>query len=356
MLAVWIIAIQTMILTSGFNHRPQLLFPFNSITSYPPKFLERDSTSTHYSVQSRSWLHLERFTGISPIVNRRACRPIKTSVIRLTNSNVIGLRDDSYNCTHIENPVKVKRNASPFLMSIMAAMVGWMTAAVVFLTKSIIFGLNRGILAKLPYVLPIIAGTVMTCLIWLEPNIRKALILPLGSDDDPTKYPLMLRQLTLRWIGAIISMGGGAALGTAGMSAEIGMLLTYGLIFFMRRMYNFTSLNMKMLLLAASAAGAAANFNAPLTGVLYALEVTSKLISLPKTTDLEKNVESNFKFQLLLLAVAASFSALYIRSGYFSAPFKPSLDWGTGMGSSYNVFHTLSLYAVVGALSGKRLA
>jgi H+/Cl- antiporter ClcA len=244
----------------------------------------------------------------------------------------------------------VGNEATTLALSTISAVIGFLTASCVFYTKSIIFGVNRSTLTRFPHIMPIVAGASVMLLIKTEPNVKKPPKLWLGEEQSRDAYKVMWRQLLLRWIGAIISIGGGAALGTAGMSAEIGILITYLLLVVVRPTLQITPAQQRMLLLAASAAGAAANFNAPITGVIYALEVTSKLLPGSTSTSLEK--DDHKKKLLLLMTCATLFATLCIRSGYFVPPFKSSLDWGIGLGTDYNALQALVTYGVLGVLSG----
>lgn len=64
--------------------------------------------------------------------------------------------------------------------------------------------------------------------------------------------------------------------GIAGPAAEIGMVITY---FICQLLNTVTPVSELLpLLLAGAGAGLAANFNAPVSGALYSLEVTNQLI------------------------------------------------------------------------------
>jgi H+/Cl- antiporter ClcA len=97
--------------------------------------------------------------------------------------------------------------------------------------------------------------------------------------NDGGKSPsFSLRRQVLRFFGVAIAIGSGNALGMAGPMAEVGMTVAKTISLLAT---NFRStwresshaFMMDSLILAGSAAGFAANFDTPLAGVAFALEV-----------------------------------------------------------------------------------
>ncbi|MDR1948859.1 MAG: ClC family H(+)/Cl(-) exchange transporter [Spirochaetaceae bacterium] len=93
----------------------------------------------------------------------------------------------------------------------------------------------------------------------------------------------LARQLTLDWvpelplkiITGILGLGAGLSLGREGPSIQIGAYVGKGVLTVLRRPHR----ERQILIVSASAAGLAAAFNAPLSGVLFALEELSASFS-----------------------------------------------------------------------------
>jgi H+/Cl- antiporter ClcA len=77
-----------------------------------------------------------------------------------------------------------------------------------------------------------------------------------------------LPDLPLKFVTGVLGLGAGLSLGREGPSIQIGAYTGQGVLSFFRRNHQ----ERKYLVAAASAAGVAAAFNAPLAGVLFVLE------------------------------------------------------------------------------------
>eukprot|EP01036_Dinobryon_divergens_P025842 gene25842-34430_t len=160
----------------------------------------------------------------------------------------------------------------------------------------------------------------------LDLNTPIQFIYPSTSREDPsstnkTTIFSSLRQLT-RLLAVIISVGSGCSLGFTGPAAELGMSISHVLGYFLPeyaskdrssisyttsesgevtvvsaasassgsfKMYdevtsNYNANRKYYLLLAGAGAGVAANFNAPLTGAMYSIEI-SKLLFLSQSNN-----------------------------------------------------------------------
>ncbi|AEF85841.1 Cl- channel, voltage-gated family protein [Treponema primitia ZAS-2] len=112
------------------------------------------------------------------------------------------------------------------------------------------------------------------------------------------------RQLSLNWapelplklITGVLGLGAGLSLGREGPSIQIGAYVGMGILTLLRRPYG----ERKFLVTAASAAGIAAAFNAPLAGVLFVLE----------------ELQASFSPLLLACAMGAAMAADTV-AGYF---------------------------------------
>ncbi|MDR2490016.1 MAG: ClC family H(+)/Cl(-) exchange transporter [Spirochaetaceae bacterium] len=102
----------------------------------------------------------------------------------------------------------------------------------------------------------------------LRPNIKgsgipqiKGVLLRYVSFDWRTELPL-------KYAATLLALGAGLSLGREGPSVQIGAYVGMAVLTVFRRPYS----QRKRLLICASAAGLSAAFNAPLAGVLFALE------------------------------------------------------------------------------------
>ncbi len=114
-----------------------------------------------------------------------------------------------------------------------------------------------------------------------------------------------LKELILKFIGGILSIGCGLSLGREGPSVQMGA--TVGLGF--SRLFKRFHLEEKYLVTAGASAGLAAAFNAPLAGVIFALE----------------ELHRNFSPIILMCAMGASITADFVSSNFFGL--KPIFDF-----------------------------
>jgi H+/Cl- antiporter ClcA len=121
----------------------------------------------------------------------------------------------------------------------------------------------------------------------------------------PQVKGVLLRQMTMDWapelplklLTGVLGLGAGLSLGREGPSIQIGAYVGKGVLSIFRR----PNKERKFLLTAASAAGLAAAFNAPLAGVLFVLE----------------ELQSAFSPLLLACAMGASMAADAVASFFF---------------------------------------
>ena len=110
--------------------------------------------------------------------------------------------------------------------------------------------------------------------------------------DRLTKYELWVKLLA-----GIIGIGAGLSLGREGPSIQLGAVTAQGL----SRLLKRTRLEERYLLTSGASAGLAAAFNAPLAGVIFALE----------------ELHRNFSVVVLLPAMAAAMTATVISRFFF---------------------------------------
>ena len=97
-----------------------------------------------------------------------------------------------------------------------------------------------------------------------------------GGSGIPQIKGVILGVLRLRWlrvlwvklVGGIVGIGLGLSLGREGPSIQIGAVAAQG----MSRLFGRTRMEERYLITAGASAGLAAAFNAPLAGVMFALE------------------------------------------------------------------------------------
>lgn len=128
---------------------------------------------------------------------------------------------------------------------------------------------SGGILLNLGWFVVLLAAAL---LLWrlgvYEPNA--------GGSGIPQVKGVILGAIRMRWlrilwvklVGGIVGIGLGLSLGREGPSIQIGAVTAQGL----SRAFGRTRMEERYLITAGASAGLAAAFNAPLAGVMFALE------------------------------------------------------------------------------------
>jgi H+/Cl- antiporter ClcA len=143
----------------------------------------------------------------------------------------------------------------------------------------------------------IIIGYIVGLMVKHEPMI--------SGSGIPQVEGVLLRKLDMTWwrviigkfIGGILSIGSGLSLGREGPSVQLGAAVGQGF----SRVFKRVKIEEKYLITSGASAGLAAAFNAPLAGVMFALE----------------EVHKNFSPLVLLSSLSAALSADFIASGFF---------------------------------------
>ena len=143
----------------------------------------------------------------------------------------------------------------------------------------------------------IIIGYIVGLMVKHEPMI--------SGSGIPQVEGVLLRKLDMTWwrvilgkfIGGVLSIGSGLSLGREGPSVQLGAAVGQGF----SRVFKRVKIEEKYLITSGASAGLAAAFNAPLAGVMFALE----------------EVHKNFSPLVLLSALSAALSADFIASGFF---------------------------------------
>lgn len=104
-----------------------------------------------------------------------------------------------------------------------------------------------------------------------------------GGSGIPQVKGVLLRQLKMNWltvvigkfIGGVLAIGAGLSLGREGPSIQLGAAVGQGV----SRLLGRLRIEEKYLITSGASAGLAAAFNAPLAGVIFALEELHKSFS-----------------------------------------------------------------------------
>lgn len=154
-----------------------------------------------------------------------------------------------------------------------------------------------------PYFIPLWA--VILAAVGLITGIITKIEPMTGGSGIPQVEGVLLRKLKMNWwkvitgkfIGGVLAIGSGLSLGREGPSVQLGAAVGQGF----SKIFKRIKLEEKYLITSGASAGLAAAFNAPLAGVMFALE----------------EVHKNFSPLVLLSSLAAALSADYISSGFF---------------------------------------
>lgn len=154
------------------------------------------------------------------------------------------------------------------------------------------------------------------------PQIKGALLRRMRLDWLP--------ELPLKMLAGVLGMGFGLSLGREGPSVQIGAYIGKGVLGVARR----PIVERKYLITSGAAAGLAAAFNAPLAGVLFALEELHK----------------HFSPLLLACAMGASVAGDFVASHFFGL--KPAFDFHQIIPLPSTMLPWVALLGIVCAVAG----
>ena len=143
----------------------------------------------------------------------------------------------------------------------------------------------------------IVIGYIVGLMVKHEPMI--------SGSGIPQVEGVLLRKLDMTWwrvligkfFGGVLSIGSGLSLGREGPSVQLGAAVGQGF----SKVFKRIKIEEKYLITSGASAGLAAAFNAPLAGLMFALE----------------EVHKNFSPLILLSALASALSADFVVSGFF---------------------------------------
>jgi len=139
------------------------------------------------------------------------------------------------------------------------------------------------------------------------PEVLKAIALPHGK--------ITLRVVLVKLFASAISIGSGSSVGREGPSVQIGA----GVGSTVGRFFKLSETRVRNLVACGSAAGIAAVFNAPITGVMFALEIILRDFGTRAlSTVVVASVASSIVSQIFL----GSFPAFSIPSFHLQSPFE----------------------------------
>lgn len=142
-----------------------------------------------------------------------------------------------------------------------------------------------------------VLGFASSLLSRAEPYISGSGIPQISAELTGRIHTKWYRVLPLKLIGGFLSLGSGLTVGREGPSVQIGGSIGKGVACTMRRPVG----EQNYLMTGGAAAGLATAFNAPIAGVVFALE----------------ELHRNFSPRVLLCAMTAAFSADFISANIF---------------------------------------
>ena len=165
---------------------------------------------------------------------------------------------------------------------------------------AVVEGARRGVWAT-----PLVGGVFVSFLYMIRNDIS------VGAASIGTEDQFSLQRQLLRFLAVIVVVGTGNALALAGPAAEFGMTIARVLSGGATRQGGISKA--RPLILAGAAAGFSANFDAPLSATLYALEVAKKSIYGPPTLLAAADQVASSQKELNFLMLAAYASSVVVR-------------------------------------------
>ncbi|MCT8975419.1 ClC family H(+)/Cl(-) exchange transporter [Clostridium sp. CX1] len=211
-------------------------------------------------------------------------------------------RHNTYNTLHLWHNFRLKLVGEGIIVG---ALSGLLVVAyrlslqkIEMITKSIyLMQLEKTWLIPIWFVCLIIGACIVGAMVKKDPMI--------SGSGIPQVEGILLGLLTANWwkviirkfIGGVISIGAGLSLGREGPSIQLGASVGQGF----SKIFKRIKIEEKYLMTSGASAGLAAAFNAPLAGVIFALE----------------EIHKNFSPLVLISAASASITADFISKEFF---------------------------------------
>ena len=191
-------------------------------------------------------------------------------------------------------------------------------------------GRNNVLLIPLIFIVLILLGYIVAKQVKHEPMI--------SGSGIPQVEGILTRRLKMNWfsilynkfIGGLICLGVGLSVGREGPSVQMGACIGEGI----SHRFNKLDNEEKYLITSGASAGLSAAFNAPLSGVMFALEEAHK----------------NFSPLVLLSAMISSLVADFLSKKVFGI--NPSLRFNSMVSLPLKYYWTLIILGVVIGISG----
>lgn len=188
---------------------------------------------------------------------------------------------------------------------------------------------SKPILIPLWIIILIVIAYIVGLMVKKEPMI--------SGSGIPQVEGVLLRRLSMNWwrvilgkfIGGVLALGAGLSLGREGPSIQLGAAVGQGF----SKIFKRIKVEEKYLITSGASAGLAAAFNAPLAGVMFALE----------------EVHKNFSPLVLISAMSASLAADFVSKEFLGL--KPVFDFNELKVLPLNhYFYVIMLGIILGVL------
>lgn len=192
------------------------------------------------------------------------------------------------------------------------------------------------VIAAHPWYLPIWILILTTIGLILGLLVKK--IPMISGSGIPQIEGVLIGKLDMSWwrvisgkfIGGILAIGSGLSLGREGPSIQLGAAVGQGY----SKIFKRAKLEEKYLITSGASAGLAAAFNAPLAGVMFALE----------------EVHKNFSPLVLISSLASALFAEYVSKSFFGL--KPVLNFNTVSVLPLKYYYLIIILGVLIGISG----
>lgn len=196
--------------------------------------------------------------------------------------------------------------------------------------KLVLWGRGGVLSAIITLVVYTLLGLLAAFLLKKEPNISGSGIPQISAELSGKMTQKWQRVLPLKLMGGLLSLGGGLTMGREGPSVQIGGSVGAGVADLLRRPEGERG----YLITGGAAAGLAAAFNAPISGVVFALE----------------ELHRHFSPRVLLSAMTAAFVSDFVSVNIFGL--QPVLAFAAVTPVPLSQYWALLIIGLLAGLSG----